>query len=148
MNPFDSSPPLSDQPVYVISVAADLSGMHPQTLRTYDRLGLVRPGRAPGRGRRYSERDVALLREVSRLSQEEGVSLPGIRHILALQAEVAELRAQVRDLTEQLEHTRRAAAAAVAQAEAGHRRDLVPVPPGAGSLVLWRRPARSRSTLT
>ena len=79
-------------PVFVISVAAQLAGMHPQTLRQYDRLGLVTPGRAPGRGRRYSARDVALLREVQRLSQDEGVSLAGIKRILELQLENDQLR--------------------------------------------------------
>src|SRR3954449_11092436 len=81
-----------DAPVYVISAAATLAGMHPQTLRQYDRLGLVTPGRAPGRGRRYSARDVALLREVQRLSQDEGVSLAGIKRILELQLENDHLR--------------------------------------------------------
>ena len=81
-----------DTPVYVISVAAELSGLHPQTLRQYDRLGLVRPGRTPGRGRRYSMRDIQMLREVQRLSQEEGINLAGIKRILELQREVAELR--------------------------------------------------------
>ena len=65
--------------VYVISVAADLAGMHAQTLRNYDRLGLVTPQRTSGGGRRYSQRDVALLREIQRLSQEEGVNLAGIK---------------------------------------------------------------------
>ena len=77
-----------DAPVYVISIAAQLAGMHPQTLRSYDRLGLVTPGRTAGRGRRYSARDVALLREVQRLSQEEGVNLEGIKKILRLGTEV------------------------------------------------------------
>src|SRR3954468_16812779 len=85
-------------PVFVISVAAQLAGMHPQTLRQYDRLGLVTPGRAPGRGRRYSARDVALLREVQRLSQDEGVSLAGIKRILELENHVAALRARVAEL--------------------------------------------------
>jgi len=85
-------------PVYVISVAAQLAGMHPQTLRQYDRLGLVTPSRATGRGRRYSAYDVARLRYVQRLSQEEGVNLAGIRHILALQSEVDELRHRVGQL--------------------------------------------------
>jgi len=66
-----------DTPVYVISVAAELSGLHPQTLRQYDRLGLVRPGRTPGRGRRYSMRDIQMLREVQRLSQERASTSPG-----------------------------------------------------------------------
>src|SRR3978361_350746 len=93
----NSGPPghSDDAPVYVISVAAELAGMHPQTLRSYDRLGLVRPDRAAGRGRRYSACDVALLREVQRLSQEEGVNLEGVRRILDLTREVADLRAEV-----------------------------------------------------
>lgn len=84
-----------DAQVYVISVAAELAGMHPQTLRQYDRLGLVQPGRTRGRGRRYSLRDIATLREVQRLSQEEGVNLAGIKRILELESEVDRLRRQV-----------------------------------------------------
>jgi MerR family transcriptional regulator/heat shock protein HspR len=68
-----------ETPVYVISVAAELSGLHPQTLRQYDRLGLVSPDRAAGRGRRYSARDIEQLREVQRLSQDEGINLAGIK---------------------------------------------------------------------
>src|ERR671921_2804514 len=83
-----------DTPVFVISVAAQLAGMHPQTLRQYDRLGLVSPGRTRGRGRRYSARDVAALREVQRLSQEEGVNLAGIKRIIELEYEVRSLREQ------------------------------------------------------
>ena len=75
----------SDAKVLIISVAARLAGMHPQTLRQYDRLGLVQPGRAGGGGRRYSERDVALLREVQKLSQDEGVNLAGIKRIIGLE---------------------------------------------------------------
>src|SRR3954470_5909171 len=81
-----------DAPVYVISVAAQLSGLHPQTLRTYDRMGLVCPGRTAGRGRRYSMRDIEMLREIQRLSQEEGINLAGVKHILELQREAARLR--------------------------------------------------------
>jgi len=85
-------------PIYVISVAAQLAGMHPQTLRQYDRLGLVTPSRATGRGRRYSAYDVAKLRYVQHLSQEEGINLAGIQHILALQSEVEDLRRRVNQL--------------------------------------------------
>src|SRR5260370_1579821 len=78
-----SSYELSDDlPVYVISVAAQLSGMHPQTLRAYDRLGLVSPGRSAGRGRRYSMRDILALREIQRLSPQEGATLSGIKPVL------------------------------------------------------------------
>jgi MerR family transcriptional regulator/heat shock protein HspR len=125
-----------DAPVYVISIAAQLAGMHPQTLRSYDRLGLVTPGRAAGRGRRYSARDVALLREVQRLSQQEGVNLEGIRKILQLGSQVVALQAQVRELREELSRTRAEADRRVAEAHASHRRDLVPVERGA--VVVWR----------
>src|SRR5450756_2724427 len=87
--------PSEETPVFVISVAAELAGMHPQTLRQYDRLGLVSPGRTSGRGRRYSLRDVATLLEVQRLSQEEGINLAGIKRILALESEVLRLHDQV-----------------------------------------------------
>src|SRR4051812_49630446 len=84
-----------DAPVYVISVAATLAGMHPQTLRQYDRLGLVSPGRTPGRGRRYPARDVEMLRQVQRLSQEEGINLAGVKRILELEAHVDALRSRL-----------------------------------------------------
>ena len=87
--------PTEDAKVYVISVAAELAGMHPQTLRQYDRLGLVTPSRASGRGRRYSLRDIATLREVQRLSQDEGVNLAGIKRILELESELETLKRQV-----------------------------------------------------
>ncbi len=106
-----------DTPVYVISVAAQLAGMHPQTLRTYDKLGLVSPGRSTGRGRRYSLRDVLALREVQRLSQEEGVNLSGIKRILELDQELrrhrqhlAEVTAELTQLRTELESTRAVAA--------------------------------------
>jgi MerR family transcriptional regulator, heat shock protein HspR len=94
-----------EAPVFVISVAAELAGMHAQTLRQYDRLGLVSPSRTRGGGRRYSSRDVALLREVQRLSQE-GVSLAGIQRILDLEHQVAALRGRVLELTDELERAR------------------------------------------
>ncbi|HEY6748161.1 MAG TPA: helix-turn-helix transcriptional regulator [Mycobacteriales bacterium] len=95
-----------DAPVFVISVAAQLAGMHAQTLRQYDRLGLVNPSRTPGGGRRYSARDVALLREVQRLSQEEGVNLAGIKRIIALEHEVQALQEQVTALVSELDQAR------------------------------------------
>lgn len=91
-----------DAPIFVISVAAKLAGMHPQTLRSYDRMGLVQPRRTSGRGRRYSPRDVARLRLIQRLSQDEGINLQGIRRILELQAELEELREHASELTELL----------------------------------------------
>ncbi|MGO8853277.1 heat shock protein transcriptional repressor HspR [Mycobacterium sp.] len=115
---------------FLISVAAELAGMHAQTLRTYDRLGLVRPRRTSGGGRRYSQNDVELLREVQRLSQDEGVNLAGIKRIIELTNHVEALQARVRELTEEL-----------AQVRAGQRRDVAVVPKST-ALVVWqpRRP--------
>src|SRR5919198_626951 len=93
-----------DAPVFVISVAAQLAGMHAQTLRQYDRLGLVTPGRTGGGGRRYSARDVALLREVQRLSQVDGVNLAGIKRIIELESQVDALQAKVAELAAELDH--------------------------------------------
>src|SRR2546423_3497172 len=92
-----------DAPVYVISVAATLAGMHPQTLRQYDRIGLVSPGRTSGRGRRYSARDIAMLREVQRLSQEDGVNLSGIKRILELENQVEAMRGRITELMAELD---------------------------------------------
>jgi MerR family transcriptional regulator/heat shock protein HspR len=116
--PFSQVPTWDDRtPIYVISVAAQLAGMHPQTLRQYDRLGLVVPSRASGRGRRYSAYDVARLRYVQHLSQDEGVNLAGIRHILALQSEVEDLRQRVNQLLAEVQRgvgaSRRSAASRV-----------------------------------
>src|SRR6476620_6534197 len=91
-----------DAKVLIISVAARLAGMHPQTLRQYDRLGLVQPGRATGGGRRYSVRDVALLREVQRLSQDDGVNLAGIKRIIELEQATFELERQLLEARERL----------------------------------------------
>jgi len=88
-----------DARTFLISVAAELAGMHAQTLRTYDRLGLVSPQRSSGGGRRYSERDVDLLREVQRLSQDEGVNLAGIKRIIELTNQVEALQARLRELS-------------------------------------------------
>ncbi|MDQ2839098.1 MAG: helix-turn-helix transcriptional regulator [Actinomycetota bacterium] len=93
-------------PVFVISVAAELAGMHPQTLRQYDRLGLVSPQRTAGRGRRYSPRDIEQLREVQRLSQEEGLNLAGIKRILELENEVHALRSRLTELEAERQYLR------------------------------------------
>ncbi len=95
--PFDLT---DESPVYVISIAAQISGMHAQTLRQYDRLGLVSPGRTAGGGRRYSVRDIAQLREVQRLSNE-GVNLEGIRRVLTLEAELDRLTRRLSQLESQ-----------------------------------------------
>lgn len=116
---------------FMISVAAQLAGMHAQTLRTYDRLGLVTPQRTSGGGRRYSTRDVEVLREIQRLSQEEGVNLAGIKRIIDLTNQVGALQERLRELQSQVE-----------QAAARRGGDLVPVP-RTSALVVWQ-PRRAR----
>lgn len=143
-----ATPPGADQdtPVFVISVAAQLAGLHAQTLRSYDRMGLVSPGRSAGGGRRYSARDIALLHEVQRLSQDQGVNLAGIKRIIDLENQVEALRSRLTELATELEKARAELARAQAVAErtaaavhASYRRDLVPVRPGAeATLVIWR----------
>ncbi len=120
--------------MFMISVAAELAGMHAQTLRTYDRLGLVSPQRAAGGGRRYSSRDVELLREVQRLSQDEGVNLEGIKRIIDLTNHVDALARRVRELETAL--------AAERSARGRRGTELVPVP-RTSALVVWQ-PRRKR----
>ena len=91
---------------FLISVAAELAGMHAQTLRTYDRLGLVSPERTSGGGRRYSQHDVDLLREVQRLSQDEGVNLAGIKRIIELTNQVEALQARLQEMAREIEELR------------------------------------------
>ncbi|GAA1585172.1 heat shock protein transcriptional repressor HspR [Actinoplanes couchii] len=131
----------SDAKVLIISVAARLAGMHPQTLRQYDRLGLVQPGRAGGGGRRYSARDVALLREVQRLSQDDGVNLAGIKRIIGLEQLVGDLQQRVAELEQELQAAYDRAARIEAMNPYGSR-DLVRQENHSTALVVWR-PRRS-----
>lgn len=128
-------------PLFVISVAAELAAMHPQTLRQYDRIGLVCPTRTIGKSRRYTVQDVAKLREIQRLSSE-GVSLEGIRRVINLVDENAELKQRVRDLERELANQvmsqpgKRVFAAGeqgVIRLNPGQR------PERSGSIVLWRQ---------
>ena len=123
-----------DARTFLISVAAELAGMHAQTLRTYDRLGLVTPRRTRGGGRRYSQHDVDLLREVQRLSQDEGVNLAGIKRIIELTTQVEALRSRLRELADEVERLR-----------TNQRRDVAVVPKST-ALVVWepRQSRRSR----
>src|SRR5436853_7355521 len=105
--------------VYIISVAAELAGVHPQTLRIYERKGLVDPARTTGGSRRYSDDDIALLRRIQELTNE-GLNLAGVQRVLALEAEVARLR-------DELDRARSAAQDAVASTHRQYRRDLVPL---------------------
>jgi MerR family transcriptional regulator, heat shock protein HspR len=111
---------------FLISVAAELAGMHAQTLRTYDRLGLVSPLRSSGGGRRYSQHDVELLREVQRLSQDEGVNLAGIKRIIELTNQVEALRSRLTEMAAQIEALR-----------ANQRRDVAVVPKST-AVVVWQ----------
>jgi MerR family transcriptional regulator/heat shock protein HspR len=126
-----------DTPFFVISVAAQLSGLHAQTLRSYDRMGLVSPGRTSGGGRRYSMRDIVLLREVQRLSQDEGVNLAGIKRIIELENQVDALRMRVAELQQELAQALAAADSTAAAVHASYRRDLVPIR-SETALVVWK----------
>ena len=118
--------------VYVISVAAELAGVHPQTLRIYERKGLVLPARTGGGSRRYSAADIAALQRIQELT-DDGLNLAGVKKVIELEAELARLRQELADVRE-------AAAKAVAEAERQHRRDLVPVKQ---SVTIYRRPHKS-----
>lgn len=120
-----------DKAVYVISVAAELADVHPQTLRIYERKGLIEPARTGGGSRRYSDEDIEVLRRIQQLTSE-GLNLAGVKRVMALEAEVARLQAE-------LEEARAAARDAVEQARREYRRELVPVNQ---AIVLYRERAR------
>ena len=137
--------PDRDTPVYVISVAAELAGMHAQTLRQYDRLGLVTPSRTRGGGRRYSSRDIDRLREVQRLSGE-GVSLAGIQRILDLETQVEAMRSRLAELTAENHSLREALGRTPRVFAAGRSGEVVALRAGtrpearggSTALALWR----------
>lgn len=139
--PFGADP---EAAVFVISVAAELTGLHPQTLRTYERLGLVTPGRTGGGGRRYSQRDIERLRTISELTSA-GTGIEGVRRILELENRVAALSARNEELQAELDATRDALRQALSRrvADPTRRPDRLPVlrgPDPGSSLVVWRRP--------
>jgi MerR family transcriptional regulator/heat shock protein HspR len=115
-----------ERALYIISVAAELAGVHPQTLRIYERKGLIEPARTQGRSRRYSERDVALLRRIQELTNE-GVSLAGVKKILELEVELEDARTEIEGLRARLERAREELREAVDKVHRQYRRDLVPV---------------------
>ncbi|HEX7095907.1 MAG TPA: helix-turn-helix transcriptional regulator [Acidimicrobiales bacterium] len=120
-----------DHAVYVISVAAELAGMHPQTLRVYERKGLVDPARTGGGSRRYSDADISRLQRIQQLTNE-GLNLAGVKRVLELEAQVAQLQAELRELKAQ-------ARKAIAETHRQYRRDLVPV---SQAIALYRGPGR------
>lgn len=128
--------PSPDAAVYVISVAAELTGLHPQTLRAYERMGLIAPGRTGGGGRRYSHRDLERLREIADLTSA-GIGIEGVRRIMDLENQVDALRARNEELVAELEAVRRGLAARASLAPA----NKLPVLHQAvgQSMVVWRR---------
>jgi len=121
--------------VYVISVAAELTGLHPQTLRTYERMGLITPGRTGGGGRRYSHRDIELLRQIAQVTSA-GIGIEGVRRILELEDRIEALAARNAELVVELEATREA----LRQVAAGRRTPESPIVKPANKLPVLRRP--------
>ncbi len=137
----DFASPGPDAAVYVISVAAELSGLHPQTLRAYERMGLITPGRTVGGGRRYSHRDVERLRTIAQLTSS-GVGVEGVRRLLELEMQNDALRARVAELQAELEVTREALRQAMATRPVASLPNRLPVLRGTDpgrSVVVWRR---------
>jgi MerR family transcriptional regulator/heat shock protein HspR len=131
--------PGPDAALFVISVAAELSGLHPQTLRSYERMGLIMPGRTGGGGRRYSHRDVELLRMIASLTAD-GVGIEGVRRILELENHVAALRARNDELASELAATRDALRAAVTTRRTdSNKLPVLRRPDSTASVVVWRR---------
>ena len=113
--------------VYVISVAAELAGVHPQTLRIYERKGLLEPQRTSGNTRRYSEEDIARLRHIQELTQEHGVNLAGVRIIMELEARLEDAERRAAEAEHRVEEVWREARDAVDRVHRSYRRDLVPL---------------------
>src|SRR3954470_22182408 len=116
----------NERALYIISVAAELAGVHPQTLRIYERKGLIEPRRTEGRSRRYSDRDIALLQRIQELTND-GVSLAGVRKILELEAEAERLQQRIAALDGALAAAHEAQETAVRDVHRSYRRDLVPI---------------------
>jgi len=142
MTPPRLGPPPPDAAVYVISVAAELSGLHPQTLRTYERMGLITPGRTGGGGRRYSAHDIDRLREIASLTAA-GIGIEGVRRILELENRAAALAARNEELVAELEATREALRQAItarrAEGAAANKLPVLRQPHPDRSIVVWRR---------
>jgi MerR family transcriptional regulator/heat shock protein HspR len=135
-----------DTPKYMIGVAAQLVGMHPQTLRLYEAKGLVRPRRTPGGTRLYSDRDLSRLKRIQRLSAELGLTLLGIEHVLELEDTISRLRDRVAALESEMDAQEARAAQDVAAVHRSYRRDLVLWKPPGGALVRrqpYHHPKRS-----
>ena len=133
-----ASPPGPEVAVYVISVAAELSGLHPQTLRAYERLGLITPGRTVGGGRRYSHRDIEKLRSIAQLTAA-GVGVEGVRRLLELEHQVEALQQRNAELAAELKATREALQLTLRARPPADRLPVLRPPDPAQSIVVWRR---------
>jgi MerR family transcriptional regulator, heat shock protein HspR len=122
--------PGGSRPLYMISVAADLAGMHPQTLRVYERRQLVSPQRSSGNTRLYSDIDIERLRFIQHLTQEEGINLSGVVRIIELEDERAHLLAEIAQLRGHVDEVRRRLDREIQAAHASHRREIVLIPRG------------------
>jgi MerR family transcriptional regulator, heat shock protein HspR len=138
--PSDERPRQRDRAVFVISVAAELAGVHPQTLRIYERKGLLHPKRTAKNSRRYSERDIERLREIQELTSE-GVNLKGVQRVMELSQEVDALQQRVAELEEHVRQLRVNHRMELEAARRANRRDLVPY---SSAVVLYRPPERPR----
>lgn len=126
-----------DDPVYVISVAAELAGMHPQTLRSYEKSGLIEPQRSSGNVRRYSDRDIERLKKIQRLTQEEGLNLAGVKMVLDLRETVRQMRRRADRLEQELDQMMDRLRDEVEAAHQSHRFELVPLQ--RGQIEIYRR---------
>lgn len=141
MPPRRSQPPGEDAPVYVISVAARLAGVHPQTLRMYERKGLLSPQRAAGNGRRYSLRDIEAVRLIQQLTQNRGVNLAGVEMVIALRRELDEAQRRMQALRGEVQELRLQMLEEVERVRRSYRADLVPY---RAAIVPYRQEERRR----
>ncbi|MBW3618774.1 MAG: helix-turn-helix transcriptional regulator [Actinobacteria bacterium] len=117
-----------DAPVYVISIAAELADMHPQTLRAYERKGLIDPSRTEGNTRRYSRRDVDKLKFIQRLTQEEGLNIAGVRAVLEMGQKLDNARKRIGELEDMVRHLASRLETDVEAAHKSHRFEIIPAP--------------------
>lgn len=117
-----------DAPLYVISIAAELADMHPQTLRAYERKGLIEPSRTEGNTRRYSRRDVDKLKFIQRLTQEEGLNIAGVKAVLEMGSKLDQARKRIAELEDMVRHLASRLESDVEAAHKSHRFEIVPAP--------------------
>ena len=144
----DNRPFTKDQGVFMISVAAELAGMHPQTLRIYEERGLIKPARSPKQTRLYSQRDVERLKRIQQLTTEFGMNLAGVERVLALEEVMEAMQQRLERMARRAERMEREMLKQIEEVHRSYRRDLVPwQPPGAalGTRIPVKRPDRNRN---